>query len=79
MLVNARPLVNPDRQSASNERIAAAAYIADLSSSLSALARRESLTSLAYLLDLARLEAETISRKVAKSTATASPPDSEDS
>lgn len=42
---------------------AAASYVAALSSDLAAIARRHGLTALGYLLELARLEAENISRK----------------
>jgi len=44
------------------EREAAAAYVAELSADLSALARRYGFDALSYILDMARLEAETISR-----------------
>lgn len=40
----------------------AADYIADMSRDLCGLARRNHLTTIAYLLDMARLEAETIAR-----------------
>jgi hypothetical protein len=50
----------------SDERTATAAYVAELSLSLAALARGQRLDTLCYLLDLARLEAETISGKAAK-------------
>ena len=42
---------------------AAASYVAALSSDLATIARRHGLIALSYLLDLARLEAENISRK----------------
>jgi len=44
------------------QRLAAADYIAAMSDDLSALARRHDLVTLAYLLDMARLEAETAAR-----------------
>ena len=47
------------------DKAAAAAYIAELTSTLAALARSQDIETLAYLLDLARLEAETISHKAA--------------
>ncbi len=50
----------------SDERESAAAYVAELSGDLSALARRHGLDALSYLLDMARLEAETVSRPVAR-------------
>jgi len=42
------------------DRVAAAAYVAELSSDLAAIARRHGLDTLGYLLDMARLEAETV-------------------
>ena len=41
-----------------SDRLAAAAYIADLSSSLAAIARSYGLGTLGYILDMAREEAE---------------------
>lgn len=41
----------------------AAAYIAELSGSLSAIARRHRLDTLGYILDMARLEAENSTRR----------------
>lgn len=40
---------------------AAAAYIADLAASLAAMARQQKFDALGYLLEMARLEAETLS------------------
>jgi hypothetical protein len=48
-----------------SNQAAAAAYIAELSALLAALVRRQNIDTLGYLLDLARLEAETISHKAA--------------
>jgi hypothetical protein len=45
---------------------AAAAYIAELTLTLAALARGQDIHTLGYLLDLARLEAETILHKTAR-------------
>jgi hypothetical protein len=42
------------------DRKAAAAYIADLSGGLAQMARRNGLTTLGYLLDMAKLEAESV-------------------
>jgi hypothetical protein len=42
----------------SDERTAAACYIATLSTDLAVIAKRQGLDTLAYLLDMARLEAE---------------------
>ena len=50
-----------------SDQAAAAAYIAELSSLLAVLARGQNIDTLVYLLDLARLEAETISHKAAHS------------
>ena len=44
------------------ERVAAAAYIADLAGSLAQIARRHRLNTLGYLLDMAKLEAESAKR-----------------
>ena len=44
------------------DRKAAAAYVAELSADLSALARRCGLDALSYILDMARLEAENVCR-----------------
>jgi hypothetical protein len=40
---------------------AAAAYIAEMSSNLAQIARRHGLNALGFILDMARLEAETLS------------------
>jgi hypothetical protein len=42
------------------DRTAAAAYIADLTGGLALIARRHGLDTLGYLLDLAKLEAESV-------------------
>lgn len=44
----------------SGESSAAATYIAELTAELSVLAQRNGLHALSYLLDLAKLEAETV-------------------
>ena len=49
-----------------DERESAAAYVAELSGDLSALARRHGLDALSYILDMARLEAEAVSRPIAR-------------
>lgn len=57
-------LFMPD-QSHLNEPVdplAAAAYIADLSSDLALIARRNGLDALGFILEMARLEAESMSR-----------------
>jgi hypothetical protein len=41
-----------------NDRAAAAAYLASMAADLAAIARRRDLEPLAYILDMARLEAE---------------------
>ena len=43
------------------DRAAAAAYIADLAADLSGIAKRNGLSTLGYLLDMAKMEAENIS------------------
>jgi len=45
------------------DRAAAAAYVAEMSSDLAAIARRHGLDTLSYILDMARLEAENASRE----------------
>jgi hypothetical protein len=46
------------------DRTAAAKYVAELSAELANLARRHGLDALSYILDMARLEAESASRHV---------------
>jgi hypothetical protein len=45
---------------AAEDRSAAAVYIASMSSELAGLARRHGLDALGYLLDMARLEADSV-------------------
>jgi len=45
-------------------RIEAAAYIAELTADLAAMARRQGLDSLGYILEMAKLEAENVARHV---------------
>jgi hypothetical protein len=45
-----------------DDRAAAASYIADLAGSLAQIARRHRLNTLSYLLDMAKLEAESAKR-----------------
>ena len=44
------------------DRAAAAAYVADLSAELAAIARRHGLDALGYILEMARAEAESSAR-----------------
>jgi hypothetical protein len=53
-----RPTENAASEPPGGGRAAAAAYIAALSVDLATIARRHNLETLAYLLDMARLEAE---------------------
>jgi hypothetical protein len=46
------------------DRVAAADYVAELSTELANLARQHGLDALAYILDMARLEAENANRHV---------------
>ena len=46
------------------ERVAAASYVAALSTELANLARQHGLDALGYILDMARLEAENATRHV---------------
>jgi hypothetical protein len=50
--------------SRSDEQAATAAYIASLTSALADVARRQGLSDLTYLLDMARLEAESCARAI---------------
>jgi hypothetical protein len=54
--------MNADKRS--DDQAATAAYIASLTSSLAEVARKQSLRDLTYLLDMARLEAESRARAV---------------
>lgn len=53
-----------DRDSEALDRTAAANYVADLTAELATLARRHGLDALGFILDMARLEAESASRHV---------------
>jgi hypothetical protein len=57
--------MNADTRPLSDEQVAAASYIADLTSSLGRLAHDHQLTVLGYLLDMARTEAEHMWRAAA--------------
>jgi hypothetical protein len=46
------------------DRVAAAAYVAELSGDLATIARRHGLVALGYILDMAKLEAENATRHV---------------
>ena len=61
----------------SDDMAAAAAYIASLTTSLADLARQQGLKDLGYLLEMARLEAETRARegRTAGTEAGPSPPE----
>jgi hypothetical protein len=50
--------------SSEGERAAAADYVAELSAELATLARQHGLTTLGFILDMARLEAENANRHV---------------
>ena len=49
---------------APSDRAAAANYVAELSKELAALARRHGLDALGYILDMAQLEAENVTRHI---------------
>ena len=53
---------DPSHRQDSIDPVAAASYIADLSSDLALIARRHGLESLGFILDMARLEAEAVGR-----------------
>ena len=52
----------PDQTDESGGRTAVASYVATLSADLAVMARRTGLDTLGYLLEMVRLEAESISR-----------------
>jgi hypothetical protein len=52
----------PRAPTSSDDRNEAAAYIATLSGEMASIARRHGLNTLGYLLDMAKLEAETAAR-----------------
>ena len=68
--------MNADKRS--DDQAATAAYIASLTSSLAEVARRQGLRDLTYLLDMARLEAESRAR-AERSRMEAEPPAPEQS
>ena len=47
---------------AERDKVAAAAYVAELTADLALMARRHGLDALGYILDMARLEAENAAR-----------------
>ena len=53
----------PDIADEANHRAAIAAYVATLSADLSVIARKSGLSTLGYLLDMVRLEAENEARR----------------
>ena len=62
-----------NRMGPTDESTATAAYVAELSLTLAELARGQRLDTLCYLLDLVRLETETISGKIARPSETTLP------
>jgi hypothetical protein len=56
--MSATPNIAASSEAPRDERAAAACYIATLSTDLAAMAKRQGFDTLAYLLDMARLEAE---------------------
>jgi hypothetical protein len=52
------------RAAESDDRAAAAAYVAELSADLATIARQHGLVALSYILDMARLEAQNATRHV---------------
>jgi hypothetical protein len=54
----------PEARGGPVDRVAAANYVAELSSELANLARQHGLDALGYILDMARLEAENATRHV---------------
>jgi hypothetical protein len=53
-----RPGKSGESEPKEGEKVATAAYVAALTADLAALARKQKLDTLGYLLDMARLEAE---------------------
>lgn len=62
-----RPVGAPSLRPDASQRADAAAYVATLTTELARVARSNALPTLAYLLDMARLEAETQARDAAQS------------
>ena len=60
-----RPGKSVESEPKEGERAATAAYVASLVADLAALARRQKLDTLGYLLDMARLEAESLAESLA--------------
>jgi hypothetical protein len=57
-----RPGKSGESEPKEGEKVATAAYVAALTADLAALARKQKLDTLGYLLDMARLEAESSAR-----------------
>ena len=55
-------MVNQTTATEPSSRAAVASYVATISADLSAMARRQGLETLSYLLEMARLEAESTNR-----------------
>jgi flagellar biosynthesis/type III secretory pathway protein FliH len=64
-----RPGKSVESEPKEGERAATAAYVASLAADLAALARKQKLDTLGYLLDLARLEAEGLAQGLAEGLA----------
>ena len=61
-----RPSKSVETEPKEGEKAATAAYVASLAADLAALARKQKLDTLGYLLDLARLEAEGLAQGLAQ-------------
>jgi hypothetical protein len=55
-------MAQPPQTAGPEEKVAVAAYVASLSGDLSVMARQTGLNALGFLLEMARLEAEQVSR-----------------
>ncbi len=65
-----RPKPDQSAELAGSSRPATASYISAISADLAAMARRDRLDTLAYLLDMVRLEAEATAQGVGKAPIT---------
>jgi hypothetical protein len=54
----------PEQHQQPGDREAAAAYLAEMTGNLAALARQHGLDALGFILDMAKLEAEYLSRQL---------------
>jgi phage I-like protein len=65
-VARSRPGKSAESEPKDGEKAATAAYVASLVANLAALARKQKLDTLEYLLDMARLEAEGLAESLAQ-------------